>query len=611
MIANILHYGAVADGVTDNTIAFEKAVSACVQAGGGKVIVPAGQYVSGTIELKSNVFLELESGAEILASYDFSLFKPTKRGCAWIARSALLVNPNLEADPAERVNPCKALIMAEDAHHVGVIGFGTLDGRRETGKTPAGAGMPYLVVFSNCTDVFLEDVTMTRPGSFTNYLLNCKKVTIRGLHIDSTGTACGDGIDFDGGQDVTISDCIIDAGDDGIGLKTLTPDEPCKRFTITNCNIRSKYWGCIRIGPETAADYRFITVSNCVFHDSNDGIKLQLCEDKVFEDFTFSNITMDHVTRPFFITNTHYPFSIYSNGSRPACGAMRRILFNNITAVLTERRNVKGVGPYTPYSGCLLYSLPDGTIEDVTFSHIRLSCLGGGTAEDGQKTDQPDLLDYVGFYPESCLQFGTPPAAAFTLRNARNIRFNDVSITCQQSDGRCAFAAENVQEFAMESVRVSDTSGLLRHHLCHGLSVQNSKGDLVTFTPEQIAAYNQAKATSAQMEQTIRNITALIDQVRGKPVVFDGEQGITLPANTKGVLVLPMVDGCFQIKADQTLLAEYDPHEEYRCKTMFACVVPPVDRSTVLTVYPTAQGEIEKIAAWFYPEEQVGFVRLC
>ncbi|MBR4867971.1 MAG: right-handed parallel beta-helix repeat-containing protein [Clostridia bacterium] len=602
MIANILDYGGVADGVTDNTAAFEKAVAACERAGGGKVFVPSGQFVSGTIELKSNVFLELEPGAEILASYDFSLFKPTKRGSAWIARSALLVNPNLQVDPAARVNPCKALIMAEDAHHVGVIGFGTLDGRRETGKTPKDAGSPYLVVFSNCTDVFLEDVTMIRPGSFTNYLLNCKKVTIRGLHIDSTGTACGDGIDFDGGQDVTISDCIIDAGDDGIGLKTLTPSEPCERFTITNCNIRSKYWGCIRIGPETAADYRFITVSNCVFHDSNDGIKLQLCEDKVFEDFVFSNLTMDRVTRPFFITNTHYPFSIYSNGSRPACGAMRRILFNNITAVLTERRDVEGVGPYTPYSGCLLYSLPSGTIEDVTFSHIRLACLGGGTKEDGQKTDQPDLLDYVGFYPESCLQFGTPPAAAFTLRNAKNIRFNDFSITCKQPDGRCAFAAENVVDLALEQVRVQNTNGLLRQHACDNLLVQNSRGEVVAFTAQQEAAYDQAKADSAQMEQTICAITDLIDGVGGSPFSFNGEQGIQLSAHTQGVLVLPLIDGCFTVELGDQTIAKYDPLPCYRGKTMFACPVCVADQPRCLTVHPIERGAVETVYALFYKE---------
>ncbi len=600
MNVNILDYGGVADGVTDNTNAFAQAIQACVTAGGGRVVVPSGQYVSGTIELKSHVLLELEPGAEILASYDFSLFKPTRRGCAWIARSAALVNPNLMADPSARKNPCKALIMAEDAHHVGVIGFGTLDGRRESGKTPKEAGMPYLVVFSNCEDVFLENVTMVRPGSFTNYLLNCKKVTIRGLHIDSTGTACGDGIDFDGGRDVTISDCIIDAGDDGIGLKTLTPDEPCERFTITNCNIRSKFWGCIRIGPETASDYRFISVSNCVFHDSNDGIKLQLCEDRVFEDFTFSNIVMDRVTRPFFITNTHYPFSIYSNGSRPACGTMRRILINNISAVLTNRRDLPGVGPYTPYSGCLLYSLPNGVIEDVDFSHIRLVCLGGGSFADGQKTDQPDLLDYVGFYPESCLQFGTPPAAAFTLRNAKNIRFSDVVVTCEQPDERCAFAAENVSELELNHVKTCGTAGLLRHHDCCGLFLQNSRGEVVTFTPQQIEAYDRARAESAQMEQTIEEITALIDGVSGQPTFFDGNRGLILPAGTAGTLVLPLVDGCFAVVRDGHPVATYSPLPEYRCKTMYACKIPAADRQSLLTIQPQADCTVAPINALFY-----------
>lgn len=603
MNVNVIDFGAVGDGVTDNTDAFAAAVEACSGSGGGLVSVPAGQYVSGTVRLQSHVYLELQPGCELLGSMDFSKYSGTKRGCAWMSRTAQLVNDKLQV-AASTVNPCKALVVAEDAHHVGIVGFGTLDGRRD--NSMAGdpkVGMPFLVVFSNCTDVTLETVTMTRPGSFTNYLLNCKRVNIRGLHIHSTGTACGDGIDFDGGQDVTVSDCFIDAGDDGIGLKTLTPAEPCERFTITNCHIRSQYWGCIRIGPETASDYRFITVSNCVFYDSNDGIKLQLCEDRVFEDFTFSNLVMDRVTRPFLITNTHYPFSIYSHTSRPACGSMRRILFSNISAVLTERRAIPPFGQDTPYSGCLVYSLPDGVIEEVAFSHIRLLCLGGGSRQAAEKTDQPALLDYVGFYPESCLQFGEPPAAAFTLRNAKHISFSDVTVTCTRPDERCAFAAEHVEQLELHRVRAENTAGLLRQHDCKGLVLDNSEGRVVSFTPGQTAAHEQAIRHAAQMEEKIRRITALADSVSGTPVAFDGEKGLTLPAGAQGTLVLPLIDGCFAVTRDDRVVEDYWVLPEYRCKTLFACPIPAALRETVVKVLPGEDCTCSPIPAVFYRED--------
>lgn len=607
MRANILDYGAVGDGVTLNTAAFAAAVEACASAGGGYICVPAGRFVSGTIELKSHVYLELLPGAEILGSMSISDYRGTRRGCAWRTVSARARQPELAAVGVEAnrhtINPCPALVMAEDQHHVGIVGQGLLDGRRG-GGCPSGpeSGLPFLVVFSHCSDVLLENVSMVHPGSFTNYLLACERVTIRGLHIDSTGTACGDGIDFDGGRDVTISDCQIDAGDDGIGLKTLTPEEPCERFAITNCVIRSKYWGCIRIGPETAGDYRQITVSNCVFRDSNDGLKLQLCEDRVFEDFVFQGIVMDRVTRPFFITLNHYPFSLYSPSVRPPCGAMRRMIFSNITALLTERRDDPGVGAGTPYSGCVLYSLPDGAIEDVTFSHIRLTCLGGGSSQAGQRTNQPDMLDFVEQYPESCLKLGEPPAAAFYLRNARNICLEDVAVICTEPDARCAFAAENIANLSLTGVRAEHTTGLLRHHLCENLTVDRCQGGLVQFTPGQEADYAAARKISASVERRMQEIVSLIDSLRGRPeAVFDALEGGCFPAGAGGVLYLPAIKGDLSVELNGKILCEYRLPDEYRTLTCFACRIPALsEKENRLRIIPGKELSASTLAACFY-----------
>lgn len=605
MRVNVMDYGAVGDGATLNTAAFARAVEACSQAGGGYVSVPAGQFVTGTVELKSHVYLELLPGAEILGSMCIADYRGTRRGSAWDPRISAHINQKLveDVDSAAHINPCKALILAEDQHHVGIIGHGTLNGRRGY-AFPSGEdiGNPFLVVFSHCADVTLENVSMTNPGSFTNYLLGCERVTIRGLHIDSTATGCGDGIDFDGGRDVTISDCQIDAGDDGIGLKTLSPDEPCERFAITNCVIRSHYWGCIRIGPETASDFRQITVSNCVFRDSNDGLKLQLCEDRVFEDFVFSNIVMDRVTRPIFLTLNHYPFSVHSHSVRPACGAIRRMTFTGITALLTERREDPVVGPVTPYSGCVIYSLPDGVLEDLTFSHIRLACLGGGSTEAAQRANQPDMLDFYEQYPESCLKIGEPPAAAFYLRNARHVRFDDVAVTCAEPDARAAFAAENIQNLSLHGVRAEQTAGLLRHHLCDNLTVEHCDGVLTGFTPAQAADYAAARSLSAALDARMQEIAGLMDSLSGRSeAAFDALEGAYLPAGAGGVLYLPQTKGSFTVKLNGQTVSEYEIPEEYRTKTCFACRVPAMQGAeNTLRVYPGEGFEGEECAAFFY-----------
>lgn len=578
MRVSILDYGAVGDGETVNTSAFATAVEACEKAGGGFVSVPAGRFVTGTVELKSNVYLELLPGAELLGSMRMADYRGTERGSAWSPAIVRSINHKLaqgEDDPPA-VNPCKALVMAEKQHHVGIVGYGTLDGRRGAGfPQDEETGAPFLVVFSKCSDVTLENVTMKRPGSFTNYLLDCRRVTIRGLHIDSTGTACGDGIDFDGGCDVTISDCQIDAGDDGISLKTLTPSEPCERFAITNCVIRSHYWGCIRIGPETASDFRQITVSNCVFRDSNDGIKLQLCEDRVFEDFIFTGIVMDRVTRPFFVTLSHYPFSLYSNSVRPASGVIRRMTFSNISALLTERREDPVVGPGTPYSGCVIYSLPDGTLEDLTFSHIRLTCLGGGSCEASRRAGLPDMLDFVEQYPESCLKIGEPPAAAITIRNARRIRLDDVGVTCLRPDARCALVAENVDRFSLCSVYAENTSGLLRRHRCGDMRIEGCSGDIFDLTAEQTEEYDAARRRAAELDARMREIAALVDSLQGNPTaVFSSAEAYSLPAGRGGILYLPTVSGCFTVELNGRAIAEYWIAPEYRTRTCFACRIP-------------------------------------
>lgn len=597
MRINVADFGAVGDGFTMNTGAFEAAVRACSEAGGGWVSVPAGRFLSGTIELLDNVYLELTPGSVILASPNEKDFRGTQRGCEWHSPAARRFPDSgyTTCLPHERPadNPCVALVLAENRRNTGVIGPGMLDGGRGSAAQKGSSGLPFLAVFSHCTDVLLENVTMMHPGSFTNYLLGCERVTIRGLHIDSTGSPCGDGIDFDGGREVLISDCHIDAGDDGISLKTLNPDEPCEYFCITNCVIRSQYWGCIRIGPETVSDFRHITVSNCVFRDSNDGLKLQLCENRVFEDFVFTGLVMDHVTRPFFITNTHFTFGRRSPHMRDRTGTMRRMIFSDISAVLGEKRDDPLVGPYTPYSGCVLYSLPDGVIDDLTFSHVRLTCPGGGTEQQAARTDQPDLLDFVEQYPESCLSVGTPPAAAFYMRNASHIFMDDVAISCIRPDARCAVAAEEIDGLLLRDVRTANTGGLLRAHHCTTKG-NCSKDETVFFTARQAADYDRARAAAKALDEHMRETADLIDCLSGTPdLIFDGCTGGQV--KEEGILYLPWVRGNFRVEEDGREIACRKVPEEYCTATCFAC---RISRAGTVRVIP--ENPDEKVTAGFY-----------
>lgn len=601
---SVTDYGAVGDGVTNNTAAFAAAVAACVEGGGGMVTVPAGEFVSGTIELKSNVYLELLPGAVILGSMVSTDYRGTKRGCSW-KKEKLPTPEEGKSGAADKLsNACPALVMAENCHHVGITGFGMLDGRR--GRVFAHGpevGDPFLVVFSECEYVTVENITEIRPGSFTNYFLNCKKVTVRGLRIDSTGTVCGDGIDFDGGQDVTISDCHIDAGDDGIGLKTLTPDEPCERFTITNCTIRSLFWGCVRIGPETAGDYRHITISNCVFLDSNDGFKLQLCEERVFEDFLFSNITMDRVTRPFFITLNCYPFSVYSTSVRPPLGTMRRLKFQNITAHLSDHKHIIAG---SAHSGCILYCLPGGKMEDITFNDVHLHCLGGGTPEEAARADHADMWDYVMQYPETCGKIGTLPSAAFYMRGADRVRLSNVTVTCDEPDARPAFVAERMSNLTLRDVSVRDTQGLLRHHECEGLTVRDCNGELITLTEEQKKQYDAVRKESRETDRMMAAVASLIDSLPRYPdEYFNGLKGKKVSISAGDVVYVPRVYGCIALTLDGKTVAEYILPEVYRTETRYAVRFAEDIGEGELKVSCPDGTELEKADVWLFKNPTV------
>ena len=183
MNQNILDFGAAADGQTLCTAAIQKAVDACASTGGGYVYVPQGKFVSGTIMLRSNVYLYLCPGAYLLGSMDFADYYSTEKSSAF--GGALEHQLGLENCRSE------ALILAEDVENCGILGEGEADCRRNKDNfSDPVVGKPFLVLFSHCRRVKLEGVTLRNPGRYTVYMLACTDVTISRVRIYSTDTAC-------------------------------------------------------------------------------------------------------------------------------------------------------------------------------------------------------------------------------------------------------------------------------------------------------------------------------------------------------------------------------------------------------------------------------------
>lgn len=174
-----------------------------------------------------------------------------------------------------------------------------------------------LLRFLNCQNLFLRNLTLQNPASWASAFLYCNDVRVDGINISSRARGNGDGLDFDGCQDVRVSNCRLDNSDDSICLQCFESSMPVRNVVITNC-IMSSHWAAIRIRLPSHGNFENVTVSNCIFHDiTGEVLKIQMAEGGRMENLLFSNIVMRNVPRPVFITFNSFPFRVDSPGEPP------------------------------------------------------------------------------------------------------------------------------------------------------------------------------------------------------------------------------------------------------------------------------------------------------
>ena len=328
MNTNVLDFGAVNDGSQLCTAAIQAAIDACHTSGGGRVSVPNGTYYTGTIWLKSNVELHLEHGAVIKASENMDDYN---------AEDAY--PQNFSVREAERWLG-KHLVIAHECEHVAITGTGTFDGN---GASFMGAPEPHcaylfaegfadakdpekcrpgqMICFIECQHVVVQDVTLTNQPCWGCFLHGCEHVSIRGIKIFNDHTfACADGIDIDCCRYVTVSDCIIDTGDDGITLRAVkgrlkNQSGLCEYITITNC-IVSGSSSAFRIGVG-GGTIRHARYSNICIPRASKGIQIMTSYqgkgNVSIDDISFSNLSITNCARPFEISEKSQDCATVSN----------------------------------------------------------------------------------------------------------------------------------------------------------------------------------------------------------------------------------------------------------------------------------------------------------
>jgi polygalacturonase len=249
---NVRTFGAVGDGTTKDTVAFQKALDICAVAKGGEVVVPAGDYLIGSIELKSYTTLRLEKDAHLLGSPDVDDYPVVQ--VRW---------------EGHWIDGHRALIFARNAGHFGIVGPGKISGNPALGGREM-PRRPVLIEPINCIDVRLEGFATEHKSMWSIHPTYCSNVTAKNLVIRSTG-GNGDGIDVDSCKHVRIESCDIDTGDDCIAIKSGRGMEgyrlarPTENVLISHCTLGDSIFACIGIGSETSGGIRNVRIEHCKF----------------------------------------------------------------------------------------------------------------------------------------------------------------------------------------------------------------------------------------------------------------------------------------------------------------------------------------------------------
>jgi polygalacturonase len=402
-----------------NTAGIQKAIDDCSAAGGGTISFPAGNYLTGTIQIKSNVTLRLEDQASLLGSPNVADYRN--------------LDPFLDGSGNTLGY---SLIVAVDADHVGLEGPGTVNGQGQ--KVKAGQKSytmrPFLIRFVRCFNVAVGDVHLINPGAWTLDFFQTKNILINGVSIRSRGLGMqnNDGIDLDSCTDVQIHHCDVISGDDALVIKS-TSSTPSSNIVASDCTLSSQ-GNAIKLGTESIGGFHNITISKCqVTNTGMAGIALYAVDGGDLQSVSIGDIAINGVRVPICI-RLGSRLSIFRNGdkAKPAPGVLRDVTLKNITA--------KKVG----IIGLLISGIPGHPVENLDLENIQMDLPGGGAAVPPGF----ELPEKEAAYPELNMFGKTLPASGIYLRHVRGVKLQNVEVKLIKHDARPNTVFVDVQNVA-------------------------------------------------------------------------------------------------------------------------------------------------------------------
>jgi polygalacturonase len=495
---DITKYGALGDGKTMNTLFIQKAIDECNKSGGGKVIFPAGIYLSGTIVLKDNVILHLNKDARLLGSIDLEQYRnldPFTEGLG--------------------IDVGWALLVAVDAKNIGIEGEGAIDGQGAKLKAehilkdtrPEGqrwGRRPFLVRIVRCTGVTVKDITLNYAAAWTSHYFQSRNIQIENVKIVSVGVAHNDGIGIDGCQDVRINHCDVVSGDDALVFKTTSSKMACKNIVVSNMRLKSSQAG-IKMGTESMAPFEDISISNChIYETRNGGIKLLTVDGAFLRNVVISDITMVDVRTPM-LFRIGSRLSVFRKGqdTQQPTGTFDNVVVRNVKAIAADSAQLK------PPTGILITGVPGHYITNLTLENIEIDLLGLGNADDARHA-VPEAIDQ---YPEVKTFGPVIPAYGIWARHVKGLKLKNVTFRVKNNDLRPAFVCEDGKDIEMTGWNIPATNGaetIVRLENVDGAAINNNnvQGEAQTFVKVEGAGSKDVRVGKNKMGSNMKAIVS-------------------------------------------------------------------------------------------------------
>ena len=419
---NIVDYGAKRDGSASATAAIGAAIQAARAAGGGTVYIPAGQYVTGPIELVSNLVLEIDAGAVLRFPVvrDLPYTKGRLEGVEGLTPVPLIGGHDLEnvtirgrgtitTDNAEWLKLVRGADLA-DARAAWTHVLRTLELKQpvaeEAYRKAAPALRPSFIRTMESRNILIEGIHIVGSPMWTIHLLYSQNVAIRDVTIETYPGGNTDGIDVDSSRDVRISNCYLDTGDDAICLKSgkdadgLRVNRPTENVAITNCTVHHGH-GAVVLGSETSGGIRNVAASNMVCQGTQKGVRVKSTRGRggSIDNIRFDQWTMNDVGEGINVTN------YYTKAPGEPVSARTPVFRNIVVSNMTIQR----AGAVGTVEG-----LPEMPVDGLQIANIVASGKAGLSAYNTRALE----LRHV--------QVNVESGPAFLVRDSRDLELDGV-----------------------------------------------------------------------------------------------------------------------------------------------------------------------------------------